>query len=1232
MGATTDIVQDNYGFIWVAGENGVLRFDGVNIKHYSHNPIKVSLSSNFTRNILVDHGGTIWVGTDYGLCHLDTLIDNFRCFVHTPNNTNGLSGNTVYALDIGEDNSLYIGTENGLTILSPDRKTFTNLFNRKPNSPLHPLNSIASLYVDGNKLWVGTVDNGYGIYHLDDQKVEFFPYVKNSKTSVSYPHIRHFLKDNKGRMWISTYGGGLNLIQPNQKQIKRYRYSPANPNSLGSDVLWRGFQDSEGTIWFATDHGGLARYNEETDDFTNFQHTPNNETSISSNQVRTIYEDNNGNLWIGTFPQGINFINRSAQFIEHWTLEPNDKNSLTHSSILSFYEDSKKHIWIGTEAGLNEYNPFNNRFKHYLPKRGQQGALQAGPILALTEDPSGNIWVGTWSGGLHKLDRKRGQFKNFPINPNNPEAAQDDFIWKLEWDKKLNKLFLATESHGLALFNPEEETFKYFRHAPLKRKTISSDFVINLLHDSENQLWVLTDKGLDLFNSSTQSFTRYTSYLYELIKDDIQASSIRFRSFAMDHYGRLWLGSQNTGLFLFDPKTLFAKRITMNDGLPADFISSIVVDKFNQIWATTPNGVVRIPADDPQKMTIFTQYDGLVSNHYNRNATLVDSSGMVYLGSIDGVSRFYPDQISNTLRYSQVHIQNLQILNRSITPATVDSPIDKPILETKNLSLNYDDSMITFEYIAMNFAAPNSFEYAYKLEGFDQDWNYVGNKRFATYTNLNHGNYLFKVKARPENGIWPDQATELSLTVLPPPWLSYWAYIIYAAGIITLIVFIVRFQYKRLELKAEKSLNSELIRLNRIKDSFLANTSHELRTPLNGIIGMAESVCEEAKNQLNMDLINRLHFISKSGKRLSNLINDILDYSKLGKNKLAIYPQAINLHDTTETAFTLLAPLANEKKLHLINDVKKDLPLVYADENRLQQVLLNLIGNGIKYSERGFVKVLANIEDGKVKVRVSDTGVGIPETDIKEIFDAFHQVEEQTRHRKGGTGLGLAVTKELVELQGGSIWVHSREKVGSTFIFTLPIFKQDQKINEPLAVTAKTEKPETEAKTKSKYIDHKKFVSHEPPEHEDKVDLSQAPEYANETVIMIVDDDPINRMVLRAMLQLHQYQIIEAVDGLDALNKIQTTPVDLIILDIMMPKMSGFEVCERVRTLFPIHKLPILFLTAEKIDEDVHRGFAVGGNEFLTKPISKFEILPRVANHVRLLHVYRKLEQDIAPS
>ncbi|MCJ8268581.1 MAG: ATP-binding protein [Psychrosphaera sp.] len=529
--------------------------------------------------------------------------------------------------------------------------------------------------------------------------------------------------------------------------------------------------------------------------------------------------------------------------------------------------------------------------------------------------------------------------------------------------------------------------------------------------------------------------------------------------------------------------------------------------------------------------------------------------------------------------------------------------------------------LITFEFAALHFMYPQSNQYAYMLKGQDKDWIYTDAKnRRATYGNLSAGDYIFRVKAGNRDGYWNEQDKSLKITVKPPPWLTWWAYLIYALLIASMLyaAFFVYAQQQKLRGQKQKNhdeqaLNQRLKQLDKLKDEFLANTSHELRTPLNGIIGLTESLIDGIGGPQSKTSLANLSMVVASGKRLSNLVNDILDFSKLKNHNLTLNIQSIDLYSMTEVVLTLSRPLVGQKNIELINSVKKDSPGVLADENRLVQILHNLVGNAIKFTEAGKITVSAVTSDEGIDISVTDTGIGIDKKHFATLFESFEQIEGDAQREQSGTGLGLSVSKQLVELHGGTIAVESELGKGSTFSFNtlanqtiarLHCFESDEFENAEIENSwVETDEPET---------------------------VHTGPATGKQYRILLVDDEPVNRQVLNNHLSMQNYELIEAPGGHEALKAIDKDgPFDLILLDVMMPQISGYEVCSKLRETYAANDLPVIFLTAKNQVTDMVQSFAVGANDYLTKPVSKQELLARVETHLKFLDIHRNLEGKV---
>ncbi len=543
--------------------------------------------------------------------------------------------------------------------------------------------------------------------------------------------------------------------------------------------------------------------------------------------------------------------------------------------------------------------------------------------------------------------------------------------------------------------------------------------------------------------------------------------------------------------------------------------------------------------------------------------------------------------------------------------------LDRSITVADAITLDHLDSVITFEFAGLSYASPDRIQYAYKLSGWDSDWLVTDAKRrSATYTNLPAGTYEFQVRAANGRGEWGPPTAPLAVSVLPAPWRTWWAYALYAIAALGLLAALIwtlhrRAEEQRQRAEREEAINEQLRRVDRLKDEFLANTSHELRTPLHGMIGIAESLIDGATGQLPLATARNLSMIVSSGRRLGSLIDDVLDFSKLKNESLTLARRPVDLRSLVDVVLTLTRPLAADKRLALVNDVPVDLASADADENRVEQILHNLIGNAVKFTQEGDVRVSAQEHDGMIAVTVRDTGIGISADDQERIFVSFEQVEGDTERSYSGTGLGLAISRQLVELHGGSLTVESQPGEGSAFTFTLPVASEraaraDRDRVGEIAPLGRAVASGELATVVGENGDGEQFK------------------------VLVVDDEPVNRQVLVNQLALHNYRIVEASGGEEALEAFEREAPDLVLLDIMMPRMSGYDVCRKLREERDASQMPIIYLSAKNQVRDLLEGFDTGANDYLMKPITKSELLARVRTHLELLDVHRNLERKVA--
>jgi signal transduction histidine kinase/WD40 repeat protein/streptogramin lyase/GTPase SAR1 family protein len=836
-------------------------------------------------------------------------------------------------------------------------------------------------------------------------------------------------------------------------------------------------------------------------------------------------------------------------------------DGLSQSSVTCILQDRRGFMWFGTQDGLNRYDGYEFRIYRHDPR--DISTISDNYIRCIYEDRNGFLWIGTNGGGLNRFD-------------------------------------------------PGRERFTIYKHSINNSISLSHDDVRCIYEDLSGFLWIGTyGGGLNRFERKSFIFTRYMQDTHDYRSLSDNKVSVIYE----DHYGVLWLGTSGGGLNqMIDREKGTFRYFREQDGLPSNVINGILEDNQGNLWISTNKGISTF---DP-KRHIFKNYDvddGLQSNEFNSGAYFKSRSGEMFFGGINGFNSFFPEFIQGSPLIPPVVITNSLLFNRPATLQWNDrgSPLERVIEETDSITLSHKQNVFSFEFAALDYANPKKNRYSYKLEGWDKYWIYTDSRnRWATYTNLPSDDYIFRVIGSNKDGVWNQRGESIKLKILPPPWRAWWAYTIYIfvlVGIVNSILFVWTQKKKAFY---ERSVAQRLQQLDKLKDEFMSNTSHELRTPLNGIIGITESLLDGAVGPVNEKLAAHLSMIATSAKRLTNLVNDILDFSTLRSKELKLFIRPVDLHALTQVVLKLSQPLAGRKKLDLVNAVDPGTPTVAADENRLQQIMHNLLGNAIKFTEAGMVKVAAEVKNDTMHVSVADTGIGIAREKYEKIFKSFEQAEGSTAKPYGGTGLGLAVTKQLVELHGGKIWVESIVGKGSTFTFTLPLSKEKPAQGSPVQVTPAEEIPVFE-------------IPREEPV-KDGSELYKAIFTPGNFQILVVDDDPINRQVIRNHLSIQNYTVTEVSSGPETLQALANNPhIDLILLDIMMPRMSGYEVCLEIREKHSQLELPIIFLTAKNHPTDLVTAFNTGGNDFISKPVSRGELLARVQTQLLLLQTHRDL-------
>ncbi len=1221
------IVQDHDGFIWVATQDGLNRYDGYSIVVFR--PVEGDLNSladNFIHCLYVDRQGQLFIGTrGAGLNRYNRNLENFTRFHGNGEHTSAMRDVTALCED--KDGVLWVGTQDGVFLLRPKRERLEPL--AQPLAVPHA--RISCIFEDAaGTLWLAV--EGDALYR---RTATGFAAVTRADANLG--RINALCGDSHGNLWIGA-DQGLFTVPRDETAIRPVK--DLDRTQLGAEVLSL-YSDAAGQLWGGTNGKGMFSFPlRHPEQITWHRNRLADPASLADNRVHSLAGDRSGALWVGT-GSSLCHTDLSGSFFEVYTNQIENPDSLSHSLVVSVTEDDGDGLWIGTRyGGLNLTSRANpDSFRHFVNERDRPDSLANDNIRALIADPRGFLWVGTEGSGLDRMRLDQpGKFLHFAPDPANPEALSHEIVRSLTIDTR-GYLWIGTYGGGINRLSPEDALagrarFQHFRHDPDNRESLCHDSVRVIVEDAQEPgqvFWVGTQGGglcrLTLAGKDglidAEHPVRFKTYSNQKGSDLGPGHNV-ITSICMGVSGQIWLGTPD-GLNLFQP--LQGRFQVFREGLPNNVVYAIQRDEANFLWLATNNGLARF---DPWTHSVksYDIYDGLPGNEFNAGASYRSSrDGKLYFGGMNGLVCFFGDRVKANAVAPRIALTELLLFNKTVKIdqpfATASdeerpSPLRESITTASKVVLRHDDT-ITLKFAGLHYASPARNDYAYMLENLNSQWIHTdANNRSATYTNLAPGAYVFRVKAANKEGLWSEPERRLELVILPPYWRTWWAYVGYALLVVAVVFLFVRGQ--RQQLHHERSIVDTLKQVDRLKDEFLANTSHELRTPLNGMIGLAESLLQGAPDQLSEETRNSLSMIVLSGRRLAALVNDILDFSKLRNRNLELNLQPLDLHALVDVVLSLTRPLLRDKELRLQNEVHSEIPLVLADENRLQQIIHNLVGNAVKFTERGSVTIGAVVEGERVRVSVSDTGIGIEREQLERIFDSFVQADGAAARRFGGTGLGLAITRQLVGLHGGEVRVESEPGRGSIFSFDLEIAHgihsenslSQQAVAEVIAA-----------------------VSREPGE----ITLPPAPpektlsgaEVASAWHILVVDDEAVNRLVLHNHLTQFDYRLTEAANGADALAALENdASIDLILLDIMMPRLSGYEVCRYVRRTRPASELPIIFLSARNQTKDLAAGFHAGGNDYLSKPFSREELMVRLAHHLALVEANRQLEAQRA--
>jgi signal transduction histidine kinase/ligand-binding sensor domain-containing protein/DNA-binding response OmpR family regulator len=1193
------IFQDKKGFLWFATKDGLNKYDGYQFTVYRHlfnNPNSISSSS--ISCITEDIEGNLWVGTtDGGINKLDKNTGSFVHFKHSDDRTN-IGSLNVSSIIATTDNKIWASTY-GYGLLCFDNKQKTIKW-RLVDTELLTTNDVSLIYQDKrNDLWLG---GHYGVItHIDRNNRANTIRIENN-LSPRKNQITCITEDPKGNILLGTRGNGLYSLNPITKKYIQILYNPRKNNheNMITDMVY----DKEGTLWIATDNGVFMIKNENYIQPIYIASNPDSETGLSSHAIQSIFVDRENNVWISTWEAGLNVYYRHRNNFTLYRHKMNSLQNLLGDKVTAIAcENDPNKVWIGCNNGLTLLDRKKNSFTHFF-NNSSVLATNHDDVNDLLYDKDGDLLILIWEVGLKVL--KKGS-SSFPLYTSEDENYTKHLTC-LAPSKKDNLYWVGTQEEGILLFN--KKTGVFLPIVELNKKGILLGMHINsILEDEKGTLWIGTfNNGIFCYDINKKIIVHFKK---SNRTDGLSANQIN-RIF-QDSNKQIWIGTNGGGLDLYQAKTKTFKVWTTRDGLPNNTIKGILEDHHHHLWLSTNQGISQFITYS-NSFKNYTKADGLQGSEFLLNSYAQNNRGEIFFGGTEGLNVFHPDSLLESSKVPEVYITGLKLFNKIVTVGQKDSPLEKDISLTDELVLSADDNVIAIDFTALDFQHFKNNQYKYYLQGFDKEWN-LGTQRTATYTNLNPGSYLFRVKATNNDGVWSQKEAVLRITILPPWYKTWWAFTFYfiviIGGLYALRRVVLIRERLKLDFQLQEREKEQIQELDRLKTNFFTNISHEFRTPLTLIISPLEKYLSENKDIPTIQR-KRTETIYRNAQQLQKLINQLLDLSKLEAGKLSPSITQNDIVEFLEQITESFRGLAEQKNIKLNFQISDTYLLGYFDTDMLEKVVTNLLSNAFKFSdEKGVitVKVLLNPADSKkVIIEVSDTGIGIDAKHLQNVFNRFYQIHEKEHKRQVvGTGVGLALCKELIELHRGEVLVSSKLGKGSTFTIHLPIDKNAYEstwIQEDTSVSELITMPLTSQEENINIVEPKK----------------DAP------ILLIAEDNDDLRNYIKEIFSKN-FKVLEANNGRKALEIANEQVPDLIISDWIMPEMTGGELCENIKMKESTSHIPVIILTSKSSNESKMLGLEIGADDYITKPFNASLLEVRVKN---LLESRRNLREKFS--
>jgi signal transduction histidine kinase/ligand-binding sensor domain-containing protein len=1058
------VIQDYKGFLWFGTHDGLNRYDGSNIVVYKNNPLDSnSLIENHAQSIFEDHDNNLYIGTWAGLARYDRDRDRFVNYMFdcsSPLCNRGMIVNHIAEDTLG---NLWLATNIGAIYFNRHENTIV-VYEHNPDDP-HSISSTSMnwVYIDKQaRLWAAT-RQGLNLFRPQTGTFQHIARCTTHGEDISTALFLEIIEDKEGNIWFGSDVGLFCLeyhTGVEEFALTHYKNDPNDPFSFSPNRAKSLFVDIQGTLWVGTVNGGLNIFNKEKRNFYHYRLDRRNPTSLNNESIHGITQDRGNNLWMCTWGGGVNYLSNSTGFIIHYQNIPEAPHSLSRNIVSCFVKDRFNRAWVGTDGG--GFNLFDETTGQFTVFNKSNTTIKSDAVICMYPGKDDIIWMGTWEGGLIRHDYRNNRTTTFTtLNSRIP----DNTFYSIAQDAA-GDLWLGSYRHGLVHYQVKENAFTAY--SPTTTNT--EVFVTRISHDGRVYLGRAGSTDMYIFIPDEKRFDRYS-----IIPDSINRGNSVY-DILIENDTCAWLATER-GLCRLNPANSNRQWFFRDKGTAEISVRGLAFDHSGMLWVTTNAGIYRF---DYRNNTLkqFTVSDGLQSNDFYRASILTAENGTILAGGTNGFNLITPAHYSENRSVPEVVITDLRIFNEPVNIGATGSPLEKQISETKKITLSYKQSVLTFYFASLDFTNPKKNQYAYKMQNFDKDWTYCGNKQEATYTNLNPGRYFFHVKGSNNDGVWNEIGTTLEIFITPPWWKTKIARFGFVISVLCLFLGIYFYRINTLKKQKEElehlvkkrtreieeknqrlnnqnilleqrqqfideqtvelsSSNEKLISLNATKDKLFTIIAHDLKNPFTAILGYCEILARRYDAMNDANRTRSIKIIHDASKKIYALLENLLHWARSQTGAIKYEPEEFLLDDIVTTNIALLENMALEKKYEIKKCIQSGIK-VFADRNMVDTVIRNLVTNAIKFTEIGWVGIETVQENDFAKVSIIDTGVGISSDILDTIFDIVGTKSAFGTRGESGTGLGLKICEEFVKINGGSIGVQSELGKGSTFYFTLP--------------------------------------------------------------------------------------------------------------------------------------------------------------------------------------------------